>query len=90
MGRGLMQDPQVLLLDEPSLGLAPKTMKEIFAKIQDIRDEGTAILMVEQNAKAACKIADNIYVLEDGKVALNGDRQILNNPKIKHIYLGGH
>jgi branched-chain amino acid transport system ATP-binding protein len=90
MARGLMQDPQVLLLDEPSLGLAPKTMKEIFKKIQEIRDEGTAILMVEQNAKAACEIADNIYVLEEGKVALSGDRKIMKTDKIKHIYLGGH
>lgn len=90
MARGLMQDPQVLLLDEPSLGLAPKTMKEIFTKIQEIRDEGTAVLMVEQNAKAACKIADEIYVLEEGRVALHGDRKILSDPKIKHIYLGGH
>ena len=90
MARGLMQDPQVLLLDEPSLGLAPKTMKEIFVKVQEIRDEGTAVLMVEQNAKAACKIADEIYVLEEGRVALHGDRKILSDPKIKHIYLGGH
>jgi len=90
MGRGLMQDPKLLLLDEPSLGLAPKLMKEIFQKIQEIRDEGTAILMVEQNAKAACEIADNIYVLEEGKVALHGDRKIMKTDKIKHIYLGGH
>ena len=90
MGRALMQKPQLLLLDEPSLGLAPKTMKEIFQKIQQIRSEGTAILMVEQNAKAACEIADNIYVLEEGKVAMHGDRKILKSEKIKHIYLGGH
>lgn len=90
MARGLMQDPQVLLLDEPSLGLAPKTMQEVFAKVQEIRDEGTAVLMVEQNAKAACKIADEIYVLEEGRVALHGDRCILKDSKIKHIYLGGH
>ncbi len=90
IARGLMQDPQVLLLDEPSLGLAPKTMKEIFEKIQDINKEGTAIIMVEQNAKAACEIADHIYVLEEGKVALHGDKSIMKTEKIKHIYLGGH
>ena len=90
MGRGLMQDPQLLLLDEPSLGLAPKTMQDIFKKIQEIRDEGTAILMVEQNAKAACEIADHIYVLEEGKVGLHGGRAIMKSKKIKHIYLGGH
>jgi len=90
IARGLMQDPQLLLLDEPSLGLAPKTMKEIFAKIKEIRDEGCAILMVEQNAKAACEIADSIFVLEEGKVALHGGKEVLSSEKIKHIYLGGH
>ncbi len=90
IARGLMQDPQVLLLDEPSLGLAPKTMKEIFEKIQEINKEGTAIIMVEQNAKAACEIADHIYVLEEGRIALHGDKSILKSEKIKHIYLGGH
>lgn len=90
MGRALMQDPKLLLLDEPSLGLAPKTMKEVFEKIKEIRDEGTAILMVEQNAKAAAEIADYIYVLEEGKVGMHGDRKILKSEKIKHIYLGGH
>ncbi len=90
IARGLMQDPQVLLLDEPSLGLAPKTMKEIFDKICEINNEGTAIIIVEQNAKAACEIADHIYVLEEGKVALYGGKEIMNSEKIKHIYLGGH
>ncbi len=90
MARGLMQDPQLLLLDEPSLGLAPKTMKEIFEKIKEIRDGGTTILMVEQNAKAACEIADYVYVLEEGKIALHGGRDILRSDKIKHIYMGGH
>jgi len=90
IARGLMQDPQLLLLDEPSLGLAPKTMKEIFEKIQEINKEGTAIIMVEQNAKAACEIADHIYVLEEGKIALHGDKKIMKSEKIKNIYLGGH
>lgn len=90
IGRALMQDPKLLLLDEPSLGLSPILMKQIFKQIQSINKEGTAILMVEQNAKAACAIADRIYVLEDGKVALHGGRKIMKNPKIKKIYLGGH
>ena len=90
MARGLMQDPQVLLLDEPSLGLDPKTMKNVFKKIQEIRDDGTAILMVEQNAKAACDIADQIYVLEEGRIAMKGDKKIMKSSKIKKIYLGGH
>ena len=89
MGRALMQSPRLLLLDEPSLGLAPKTMKEIFERIIEINKEGTAILIVEQNAKKAMSIAHRTYVLEDGKVALTGDRDIVNNPKIKKIYLGG-
>lgn len=90
MGRALMQDPQLLLLDEPSLGLAPKTMRELFKRIQDINREGTAILMVEQNAKAACAIADTICVLEEGRIALKGGKKILNDARIKNIYLGGH
>lgn len=90
IARGLMQDPKVLLLDEPSLGLAPKTMKEIFAKIQEINKEGTAVIIVEQNAKAACEIADKIYVLEEGRVALHGSKKIMKSKKIKNIYLGGH
>ncbi|MEK6874204.1 MAG: ABC transporter ATP-binding protein [Nanoarchaeota archaeon] len=90
MARGLMQDPQLLLLDEPSLGLAPKVMKEVFDTIQDINKEGVSILMVEQNAKAACQIADQIYVLEQGQVVLKGGRKIIDDPRIKQVYLGGH
>lgn len=90
IARGLMQDPQLLLLDEPSLGLAPKIMKELFQKIKDINKEGCAILMVEQNARAATAIADHIFVLEEGKVALKGTKKLLRDPRIKQIYLGGH
>ena len=89
IGRALMQDPQVLLMDEPSLGLSPKMVQTIFKKIVEINKEGTAILIVEQNAKQACKIADKVFVLEDGKIALHGDRKVLNDPRIKNIYLGG-
>ena len=90
IGRALMQDPQLLLLDEPSLGLAPKIMKELFRKIMEINKEGVAIMIVEQNAKQATQIADKIFVLEDGKVALSGNKSLLKTKKIQHIYLGGH
>ena len=89
IGRALMQDPQLLLLDEPSLGLAPKIMKELFKKIEEINKEGVAIMMVEQNARQATKIADRIFVLEDGKIALSGDKNILKDKRIGKIYLGG-
>ena len=89
IGRALMQDPQLLLLDEPSLGLAPKIMKELFRKIEEINEEGVAIMIVEQNAKQATKIADKIFVLEDGRVALKGNRSLLKSKKIQNIYLGG-
>ena len=89
IGRALMQDPQLLLLDEPSLGLAPKVMKELFRKIKEINQEGVTIMMVEQNAKQATAIADRIFVLEDGKVALSGDKKLLKDKRIEKIYLGG-
>ena len=90
ISRALMQDPQLLLLDEPSLGLAPRIMKELFRKIKEINEEGVTVMIVEQNAKQATAIADKIFVLEDGKVALSGSRSILKTRKIQHIYLGGH
>ena len=89
IGRALMQEPQLLLLDEPSLGLSPKIMKQLFRKIKEINDEGVTIIMVEQNARQACEIADKIFVLEDGKVALQGDKTILKTKRIQEIYLGG-
>jgi branched-chain amino acid transport system ATP-binding protein len=89
LGRALMQKPQILLLDEPSLGLSPKLQKEIFKIIQSLKEDGISILIVEQNAKKAIEIADRTYLLEDGKIALEGDKKILKNPKIKNIYLGG-
>jgi branched-chain amino acid transport system ATP-binding protein len=89
IGRALMQDPALLLLDEPSAGLSPLMMKEVFEKIKEIRDEGTAILIVEQNAKAAIELANRTYVLEDGKIALEGGKDITKNKMIKKIYLGG-
>ena len=89
IARALMQNPQLLLLDEPSLGLSPKAMKEVFKKIQEINKEGVSIIIVEQNAKQAVEIANRTYVLEDGKVALTGGKEILKDPKIKNIYFGG-
>lgn len=89
IGRALIQNPQLLLLDEPSLGLSPKAMKEIFEKIQEINKEGVSIVIVEQNAKSAIEIADRTYILEDGKIALTGGKEILKDPKIKNIYFGG-
>jgi branched-chain amino acid transport system ATP-binding protein len=89
IGRALMQNPKLLLLDEPSLGLSPKSMKEIFEKVIEINKTGVAIIIVEQNAKQAVKIANRTYILEDGKIALSGGKEILGNKKIKDIYFGG-
>jgi len=89
IGRALIQDPELLLLDEPSLGLAPKVMKEIFERIKEINKEGVSIIIVEQNAKKAVEIADKTYILEDGKVALRGGKEILEDERIRDIYFGG-
>ncbi len=89
IGRALMSDPQLLLMDEPSLGLSPLMTNAIIKKIMEIKKEGTAILLAEQNARKATSIADRIYVLEDGKVALHGGKEILKRGEIKRIYLGG-
>ena len=89
IGRALIQDPEILLLDEPSLGLAPKIIKEVFQKIVEISKEGISVIIVEQNAKQAVNIAHRTYILEDGEIALHGGKEILNNQKIKNIYFGG-
>lgn len=89
IGRALIQNPELLLLDEPSLGLSPKMTKEVFKKIKEIHKEGVSIIIVEQNAKQAMEIADKTYVLESGKIALQGGKEILKNKKIKEIYFGG-
>lgn len=89
LGMALMLSPEVLLLDEPSIGLAPKVVQEVFAKIQEIRASGTSILMVEQNAIAALNISDRGYVLELGKNALEGTgNALLNNPEVGRLFLG--
>jgi branched-chain amino acid transport system ATP-binding protein len=89
IGRALMAKPKVLLLDEPSMGLAPLVVKEIFEIIQQIKTQGTSILVVEQNAKAALRISDRGYVLETGKILLEDRAEnLLHNPKVIQAYLG--
>lgn len=89
IARALIQNPELLLLDEPSLGLAPKIMKEIFEKIKEINRQGISVIIVEQNAKKAVEIAHKTYILDDGKIALKGGKEVLKNKRIKSIYLGG-
>ncbi|MFX1368516.1 MAG: ABC transporter ATP-binding protein [Promethearchaeota archaeon] len=89
IARSLMSNPKLLLLDEPSLGLAPKIKKRIFEAILQIKDEGTTTLLVEQDAVLAMSVADNIYVLEEGKIEMSGTRKELERePRIKKVYLG--
>jgi branched-chain amino acid transport system ATP-binding protein len=89
MGRGLMSSPELLLLDEPSMGLAPILVEEIFAIISRINTEGTSILLVEQNAAMALSVANRGYVLETGHVALSGtSAELLANPQVQAAYLG--
>lgn len=90
MGRGLMADPRVLLLDEPSMGLAPLFVQEIFDIITRIRETGTTILLVEQNANMALRIASRAYVLETGNIVLSGDAaELMASNEVKDAYLGG-
>ncbi|MFH0906343.1 MAG: ABC transporter ATP-binding protein [archaeon] len=89
IARALMQNPSLLLMDEPSLGLSPKMIKEVFEKIVEISREGVSVIIVEQNAKQAVEISNRTYILEDGKVALEGDKHILKDKRIKDIYFGG-
>ena len=90
IGRALMSRPQLLLLDEPSLGLAPNLVTEIFNIVLDINKEGTTVLLVEQNAHRALEIAHRAYVLETGSIVLSDTgKSLLNNPKVKEAYLGG-
>ena len=90
MGRALMAKPSILLLDEPSMGLSPLLVSEIFHIIQEINDKGTTILLVEQNAKRALAIADRAYVLETGTITLEGTgEELANDERVQKAYLGG-
>ncbi|MBQ5731659.1 MAG: ATP-binding cassette domain-containing protein, partial [Selenomonadaceae bacterium] len=90
MGRALMSRPRLLLLDEPSMGLAPLLIKEIFAIIQDINKAGTTVLLVEQNANMALSIAHRAYVLETGRITLSGDaKELAASEDVRKAYLGG-
>ncbi len=89
MGRALMSHPKIILMDEPSMGLSPIFVEEIFSIIRDISASGTTVLLVEQNAKKALSIANRAYVLETGKIALEGNADLLmNNESVKKAYLG--
>ena len=91
MGRAIMARPKLLLLDEPSMGLAPLMVKIIFEVVKDINKEGTTILLVEQNANMALSIANRAYVIETGRVILSGTAEELQaSEEIKNAYLGGH
>jgi branched-chain amino acid transport system ATP-binding protein len=90
IGRALMSRPRLLLLDEPSLGLAPKLVQQIFALVARIRDSGTSILLVEQNVHAALEVADHAYVMEGGRIVLSGPAaQLRDDPRVRDAYLGG-
>jgi branched-chain amino acid transport system ATP-binding protein len=90
LGRALMSEPRLLMLDEPSLGLAPLVVRDILAIVRTLRDDGVSILLVEQNARAALESSDEGYVLETGEIALSGASQALaSDPRVQATYLGG-
>ena len=89
MGRALMSHPKIILMDEPSMGLSPIFVEEVFKIIRDISAEGVTVLLVEQNAKKALNIADRAYVLETGNIILQGDaKKLMNDESVKKAYLG--
>ena len=89
MGRALMSHPKIILMDEPSMGLSPIFVNEIFDIIKEVSASGTTVLLVEQNAKKALGIADRAYVLETGKIVLEGDaKELMNDESVKKAYLG--
>jgi branched-chain amino acid transport system ATP-binding protein len=91
IGRALVARPRLLLLDEPSLGLAPKFVTRIFLTLRELQREGKTILLVEQNARQALQVADYAYVMERGRIILSGSGQaLLNNPEVQRTYLGQH
>ena len=90
IARALMGEPRLLLLDEPSLGLAPLIVREIFATIRGLRERGVTVLLVEQMANLALGVADRAYVLETGRITLSGTgRELLRHPRVRAAYLGG-
>jgi branched-chain amino acid transport system ATP-binding protein len=90
IGRALMSKPKLLLLDEPSLGLAPIIIQQIFGIIEQLREDGVTVFLVEQNANQALKLADRGYVLENGRIVMQGSgHDLLNDPKVRDAYLGG-
>ncbi|MBX9913082.1 MAG: ATP-binding cassette domain-containing protein [Pseudomonadaceae bacterium] len=90
IGRALMSQPKLLLLDEPSLGLAPIIIQQIFAIIEQLRSDGVTVFLVEQNANQALKLADRAYVLENGRIVMQGTgAELLVDPKVRDAYLGG-
>ena len=89
VGRALMSNPSILLMDEPSMGLSPLLIREIFSIIKAVHEQGITVLLVEQNAKMALSIADRAYVLETGRISMTGTGQeLLNNENVKKAYLG--
>ena len=89
MGRALMSQPKIILMDEPSMGLSPIFVNEIFDIIKEVSESGTTVLLVEQNAKKALEVADRAYVLETGKIVLSGDaKDLMNDEAVKKAYLG--
>lgn len=89
VGRALMSKPKILLMDEPSMGLSPLLVKEIFSIVKEVHKQGITVLLVEQNAKMALAIADRAYVLETGRIAMSGDaKDLLKDEKVKQAYLG--
>jgi branched-chain amino acid transport system ATP-binding protein len=91
VGRAMMARPTLLLMDEPSLGLAPKLVKQIFDLVATIRADGTPVLLVEQNARAALRVADYAYVMDGGRIVLEGPaRELAQDERVKAAYLGGH
>lgn len=89
MGRALMSHPKIILMDEPSMGLSPIYVNEIFDIIKEINASGTTVLLVEQNAKKALSIANRAYVLETGNIVLEGDaKELMNDDSVKKAYLG--
>ena len=89
IGRGIMAMPKILMMDEPSLGLAPVLIKEIFTTIRKIADQGTTVLLVEQDVQHSLSLSNRGYVLEHGRIVMEGTgKELLDNPKIREAYLG--